>query len=275
MKVNLFLLGAMKAGTTTLHNLLHRHPDIFMSLEKEPQQFSGNPWCDYDAIFNGASSEVYRGESSTCYSKLPDKVGVAERIYEYNPDAKLIYLTREPIARAISHYKHSVFMSQEEKSVEKSLIEGSPYLEYGHYARQIKEYLKFFPKEQLFVGRFEDLKNDPEGFCNKLVAWLGLSPQGMNFGSLQHDNKSPELVLNHSDSAFWSRLVKALKKMGFLKKSVPTEWKKKLMAWGVIDASADFGSEHFRSAVESKRKELHPLMEEWAREFVELGFYEP
>ena len=110
MKANLFIIGAMKAGTTTLHYLLDRHPDIFMSLEKEPQVFSSKPLASYDDIFEGYDKQKYMGESSTAYTKLPDEPNIAKQIYDYNPDAKLIYLIREPMARAVSHYRHNIFM---------------------------------------------------------------------------------------------------------------------------------------------------------------------
>lgn len=90
-RVNLFLVGAMKSGSTTLHEYLSQHPDIFMSEEKEPGYFVPELWRDrpkddYDRLFTNAYDKKYMGESSTHYTKLPTYKGVAERIYQYNSD---------------------------------------------------------------------------------------------------------------------------------------------------------------------------------------------
>lgn len=96
---NLFIIGAMKSGTSSLHNYLSSHPDIFMSQVKEPMHFSREDmWSkgndDYLGLFADAKNEKYLGESSTEYTKLPFRDGVAKRLYEFNPEAKLIYIAR-------------------------------------------------------------------------------------------------------------------------------------------------------------------------------------
>ena len=106
---NLFVIGAMKSGTTTLHEYLGSHPEICMSDRKEPGYFveeygwsNGVDW--YLRQFSGDGKEKYLGESTTDYTKLPRFKGVARRIAEFNPGAKIMYLLRDPIERTISHY---------------------------------------------------------------------------------------------------------------------------------------------------------------------------
>tara|TARA_R100000541_G_scaffold31941_1_gene40765 strand:+ start:364 stop:1242 length:879 start_codon:yes stop_codon:yes gene_type:complete len=133
-KANLFVVGAMRAGSTSFMEILNEHPDIYVSPIKEPHFFvdqlpstlyspsrfiSVENYFDsdfpkplhlahvrnlehYNLLFSRATSEKWIAEGSTCYLHAPE---AAEKIYSYNPLAKIIILTREPIARAYSHYK--------------------------------------------------------------------------------------------------------------------------------------------------------------------------
>ena len=110
---NLFIIGAMKSGTTTLHEYLDSHPQIAMSRIKEPGFFveeltlrQGEDW--YLSLFEQDDRFRYRGESSTHYTKLPVFRGVAERLSRFNPEARLIYIMRNPIERLVSHYWHNI-----------------------------------------------------------------------------------------------------------------------------------------------------------------------
>src|SRR5438309_2284856 len=109
MLPNLIVIGAARCGTTSLHKYLAAHPEIAMSREKELSFFveeknwsRGLGW--YAAQF-GAQAPV-RGESSPAYSAFPLYRGVPERMARTVPDAKLVYLVRDPIARIASHYTH-------------------------------------------------------------------------------------------------------------------------------------------------------------------------
>jgi hypothetical protein len=100
---NLIVIGAMKAGTTSLHAYLSLHPEIFMSANKEPRFFTeewnwhkGLEW--YEAQF--PERVTIRGESTPDYTKLPEIRNVPERIHSLIPDVRLIYLVRDPIDRS-------------------------------------------------------------------------------------------------------------------------------------------------------------------------------
>src|SRR5688500_2790920 len=119
---NLFIIGAMKAGTSSLHEYLHQHPQIFMSRFKEPQYFAphrtqygmwgqGQPLPEpgidwYLRLFANAGDVEYAGESSVSYTARHWVTGCHERIWEFNAHARIIYLMRDPVERAISHYWH-------------------------------------------------------------------------------------------------------------------------------------------------------------------------
>ena len=102
MLPNLIVIGAPKGGTTSLHHYLGAHPDVFMSRRKELGLFDREDWRDrvewYERQFPDRP-RGYAGESSPAYSMHPTVAGVPERIHELLPDARLIYLVRDPVER--------------------------------------------------------------------------------------------------------------------------------------------------------------------------------
>lgn len=133
-KANLFVVGAMKAGTTSFTNLLSKHEQIYCPPVKEPhffvealprslyessRFFNLNSYLEndfpkplhitkietlaqYRQLFTLAAAEAYRVDASTAYLHAEES---AQRIHAYNPEAKIIILLRDPLQRAFSHYK--------------------------------------------------------------------------------------------------------------------------------------------------------------------------
>ncbi|MDE3166049.1 MAG: sulfotransferase [Acidobacteriota bacterium] len=102
---NLFIIGAMKPGTTSPHEYLDTHPQIAMSETKEPGYFAeelslDKGECSYLSLFAQDERIVFRGESSSHYTKLPLYRSVAERLHRFCPDARLIYIMRDPFDQA-------------------------------------------------------------------------------------------------------------------------------------------------------------------------------
>jgi Sulfotransferase domain. len=105
---NLLIIGSQKAGTTSLHTYLSYHPEIFMSKNKELAFFCGTN-SDKDTDWyrsNFKTDKAIRGESSMVYTHCKRYPGVPARIHELIPEAKLIYILRDPISRVLSHYSH-------------------------------------------------------------------------------------------------------------------------------------------------------------------------
>src|SRR5581483_10934700 len=105
---NLFILGAGKCGTTSLHVALGQHPEIHMSAVKEPTFFAcWRRWkgtaADYFRLFETPRNVRYRGESSHAYLSDPDVAPILHRLF---PDARLIVILRHPARRAHSLYQH-------------------------------------------------------------------------------------------------------------------------------------------------------------------------
>lgn len=166
-----FIIGAAKAGTTSLHFYLDQHPQIQMSSNKEPNFFGGPengiPYPprrvsrleDYELLFDPAV-EV-RGEASAGYTNHPRRQGVPERIKALVPRAKLIYIVRDPIARTLSHYQDSVAIGKQRNSLRDALGDLSdsylPLICHSRYAMQLELYLRHFPQEQVMVIDQADL----------------------------------------------------------------------------------------------------------------------
>ncbi|MGN6513582.1 MAG: sulfotransferase family protein [Lysobacteraceae bacterium] len=218
-KANFFLVGAPKAGTTSVDRLLRGHPEVFLSPIKEPCHFCpdvnaqlasqhGASRLDLDAylgaprrpvvhlypvsapghyarLYDGAAGRRIVGECSTYY--LSSAVA-AERIRAYNPDAKILVLTREPLARIRSHYAMDRSLGLATRPlpelVEEELALGARahwgncryYVGASRYGLQIAEYTARFPAGHVCVLAFERLVAEPERELRRLFAFLGIQP---------------------------------------------------------------------------------------------------
>lgn len=196
VKPNLFVIGSMKSGTSYLWRLLDAHPAVFMSEPKEPCYFVDPEdlktlfpmmwqqefWKDernYLDLFEAAESHAVVGEASVFYSYLPLAPGVAERIHRFNPDARFIYLMRDPIERALSHYWHNVRYFGEYRPLDAAIRGDIQYLEVGNYAAQLAEYYRFFDRSKILALTFEALTEDPAATMATVFDWLGIGPAGV------------------------------------------------------------------------------------------------
>lgn len=189
---NFLVLGAYKAGTTSLYYYLRHHPEIFMSPVKEPQFFtfdSGGPTRadsvtnlgDYEALFADAGSAKAIGEASTSYLYSEHAPG---RIRDHIPDAKLIAVLRNPVDRAYSNYLHNIRDSVDPLADfgEALAAEGTPgrtglkwrYKDVGLYSVQIERYLRHFAREQLLFCLYEDFDREPQRVLADIYRHLGV-----------------------------------------------------------------------------------------------------
>ena len=200
---NLFVIGAMKSGTTSLHEYLNTHPQIAMSEWKEPAFFveeltwrRGEQW--YLTLFENDERYRYLGESSTHYTRLPVLQGVAERLYRFNPDARLVYIMRNPFDRLVSHYWHNTQYRDfkrgggEPRPLSKAVKEDPQYLAFSDYATQLEPYIKLFGREALYTLTFEKLVQDPQRELDNIYQWLGLPPHPLGDQSAQAHNQRPK-----------------------------------------------------------------------------------
>ncbi|WP_150297365.1 sulfotransferase family protein [Salipiger aestuarii] len=176
----LIVVGAMRAGTTTLYHHLSNHPEIGMSRMKETDFFVpkmnfplGMSW--YQSQFDPGYS-IY-GEASPSYAMCHLWRGVPARIHGVLPNVRLIFLARDPVDRFVSHYQHA-WNTGTARVQPADLIDsqvGQNMLETSRYARQINAYLEHFPREQLFIIDFDQLSRDPQAVMDGVVDFVGVS----------------------------------------------------------------------------------------------------
>src|SRR3954464_6907019 len=163
---NLIIIGGLKCGTTSIHHYLGLHPEIQMSKPKELNFFVDE--LNWDLGLDWYASRFdhrfkVRGESSPHYTNLPRFGGVAERIREHCPDARLIYMVRDPIKRVLSHWVHAKGAGYE--TGEKKSIHPQPDTSYVHrsmYWMQLQPYIESFDREQIIVITQEELQGERE-----------------------------------------------------------------------------------------------------------------
>lgn len=177
------VIGAMKAGTTSLHQYLAAHPDIFMTTPKEPRYFADGPGANFDqgldwyrSLFAPGAHHKVRGESSTHYTKAPKWSGVPERIAKVIPDVRMVYLLRDPIDRIRSMYAFLVFRDNEQRSFEQVAIEDSRYVDWSLYAYQLELYLEHFDRSQILVLWSDDLRHRRDHTVGRILSFIGLDP---------------------------------------------------------------------------------------------------
>lgn len=200
---NMLIIGAAKSGTSSLYRYLAQHPDVFMSGFKEPHFFvwDGREYDiqgpgvervgrrmitdlgSYLNLFSDVTHERIRGEASTGYLHTP---GVADRIKNYVPDAKLIAILRNPIDRAYSAFLHAQREGLEpiedfERALQEDPIRARDrwigltlYATVGMYAEQLERYMTVFPCEQLRVYLFDDLVREPVRLSQDAFRFLGI-----------------------------------------------------------------------------------------------------
>ena len=198
MKVDFFIVGAPKAGTTSLYHYLSEHPQVEMSCQKEPDYFSDKAIHEqgmyyaknrvdtldkYESLFVQKESVVY-GEASVSYLFYEN---VAEDIKKYNPNAKIIIMLRNPIERAFSHYLMDYRLGLISDSFENVLAKKSKhknahlfyqqYIEVSKYAKQIQRYLDFFKKENILFIDYEDFKKNVSKTVDQVYNFLNISTE--------------------------------------------------------------------------------------------------
>lgn len=191
---NFFIVGAAKAGTSTLHDCFGRHPQIFMSALKEPNYFAEDldlPYRvsdadEYCAMFEAGRDRPVRGESSASYL-LSERA--AENIRRFAPEGRVLISLRNPVDSFISHHVEARRWGTEpRRDVNQALREfleapagstrrqGPPYDRILRYAEQVERYLEVFPPDSLRVVLFEEWTSDPDLVLGSILAFLHVEP---------------------------------------------------------------------------------------------------
>jgi hypothetical protein len=177
---NLIVIGAQKCGTSGLHYYLSLHPETSMSKPKELNFFiaernypRGFDW--YRAHFDPRAR--VRGESSPNYSAYPQHVGVPERMQAAVPEAKLLYVVRDPIDRIAAHWVHNYAKRREKGDLGATLMHpNTSYLARSHYFMQLQQFLRCFPREQVLLIEQEELRNRRLETLRTVFEFIGVDP---------------------------------------------------------------------------------------------------
>ena len=178
----LYLIGAQKAGTTTLAFMMDQHPDIALSVPKEPGYFvdpdsKGIEWyrgC-FPKVLPSMLLDASTGYTMTTTQNDPDD-GIPIRIKAVAPDARFIYVLRDPVDRTISAYWHDKRAGHPLGELRQAVDDTPFYVDVSFYHTQIAQYLAHFPRDRfLFIG-FDELGRDPVGVAERCIAFAGLDP---------------------------------------------------------------------------------------------------
>lgn len=182
----------MKGGTSALHGYLREHPRVSMSKKKETDFFyrpdhGGHDLDWYRGQFVGAADQY--GESSPNYTKRHEDAGIVERLREVLPDVRLIYLARDPVERAVSHFLHNVAKGRVRRDEFDEYFDDleNPALQTSRYHWQIEPFVEAYGLDRLFVASSEDLRTDRAATLARIFAFLDVDPA---FTSAKFDAES-------------------------------------------------------------------------------------
>lgn len=181
------IVGGMKCGTTALHRYLDLHPDVCTSEPKELNFFfgddpsgdwvDGNRWRGTDWYARHFDAAVpARGESSPGYTS-PARPYVPDRIATLLPDVRLIYLTRDPLERAVSQYLHHRRDGTEQRPIGEALLDpDSQYVARSRHGERIEPYLERFGADRVAVVDHRELLHRRGRVLARLFRFLGVDP---------------------------------------------------------------------------------------------------
>ncbi len=189
---NLILLGAQKSGSTAVYDWLSQHPDIFGNPAMkdfpffcDPRYYERGPdW--FAEHFRGQHAESYILHGYVHYLFLGSEI--AQRLHKFNPELRLIVLLRNPVERAFSGWLQACKTGHETDSVFASALQPDrndqlhslhdrvyrSYLSHGLYGKQLQQYLRVFPREQIHIELYESVQQNPAALCERLFTFLGI-----------------------------------------------------------------------------------------------------
>jgi hypothetical protein len=200
MRPGFFIVGAPKAGTSSMAHYLRQHPGLFLPDRKDVPFFGSDldyrrprPSApEYLAQFDAAGEGVLAGDACTSY--LQSRLA-AEEIHEFDPAARIVVMLREPVAAMRSMHGHLCYLRSEDiedfgaaLAAEAERAEGRrlpsgvrlvgdlQYRDVFTYAPKVARYLDLFGPDRVLVLLFDDLRADPLGAARRVYEFLGVDP---------------------------------------------------------------------------------------------------
>ncbi|MEI6311444.1 MAG: sulfotransferase domain-containing protein [Bacteroidota bacterium] len=188
-KIDLMIIGAQKAGTTALKNYLNEHPQITGHPQTEFSFLKENE--EYEKGFDFAFSKYFNSPTYKDSNKIIAKYvsiyyeeELLQRLAKHNPACKLVFIIREPVARAYSAYCMEQFNGWLNRDshemidvIKKQQYQDTMYrlfINMGLYDEHIELIYKYFPKEQVKIVLYENLNKNSLGTCKEIFEWMGV-----------------------------------------------------------------------------------------------------
>lgn len=256
---NLVVIGAQKCGTSGLHYYLSLHPEVSMSSPKELNFFiaernypRGLEW--YSRHFD--PNAKCRGEASPNYTAYPQHLGVPERMAAAVPDARLVYIVRDPIDRITAHWVHNYAKRREKGDLRATLLHpNTSYISRSKYFMQLQRFLEHYDEDQVLVLDQQDLRDDRAQTLRDLFAFVGVDPafEHPKFEQVRHST---------------SRKKRATRLGMRVQKASRSDWGKRLprRAWLAMDAALPLSKPISKPDPEAVRKALGEEVLEVLRE---------
>jgi hypothetical protein len=221
---NFLYVGPDKAGSSWLHEMLLKHPDVYLSPAKDLYYFDryydrGTAW--YSSQFRDAREEKVVGEVCQDYLFHPE---AAERIHATLGPVRVMVSLRDPVERAWSSYLYMRKHGIGPDTFGEALRSRPELLEHGRYATALDRYLQRFPRELVHVALFDDLSRDPQAFLDSVTCFLGidalpLAPQDLAARLPAARARSVLLASAVRRSADWVRERDGARVVGRIKRS--------------------------------------------------------
>jgi hypothetical protein len=204
------VIGAMKAGTVSLCHHLDDHPSVFVGRGGrfgEPNFFvaehnwpRGQGW--YESLFDRAGQAAAIGECSPSYTWAHVHRGVPQRMAQLIPQARLVYVVRDPIARMRSMYMHQVSAGRERRRAEIALLDDR-YLGPSLYGFQFAAFLRHFERGQVLVIASEVLRDRPHEALSAVFGHLGVDPRAADLNERLRDHRSIDKPIPRLHDLHW------------------------------------------------------------------------
>lgn len=180
---NFLIPGAPRSMTSALVYYLEEHPDVCFGRVKEINYFTkyhdkGTDW--YLEFFRGCATEAAVGEASTRYMSEPN---AAERILNFNPAMRLIFVLRDPVQRAYSEYKRDIQTRGFDERFDTLVRESDRYIWPGRYSTHLRRFVEWFPQDQMMLVLFDELSSEPRSQLERICGFLSVE-QGFRFSRL-------------------------------------------------------------------------------------------
>jgi sulfotransferase family protein len=227
---NFLHLGPSKSGSTWLHEVLIGHPEVYLTQAKDLYFFNryydrGPGW--YRSQFRSAQRE-HKIIGEVC----PDYLSCAEapeRVHAcLGPDVQLMVTLREPISRAFSSYLYLAKHGEAAATFRDTTKTSPELLEEGRYATHLRSYLRYYGRDRLYIGLFDDLQADPQAFLGGVTDWLGIARQVLSPEQLEAQLPASKarwlpLAVLAKQGANWARRHDGAALVGTLKRSAAVQ----------------------------------------------------